>query len=241
MLIMPANSTGWWHALARETGNIGHLYSPGAERGPFPWMPYALDNGCFSMWDQRTNWFKEDLWLSHGLPEWLRLLTWAQTNNQSPIWAIVADRPGSWAETCDKWERYATLPELKGIRLAVAVQDGATALSVRSLRPVPSVVCVGGSTTKDGKGGWKWETAEMWGREFRGAHLLRCNRPCMLPLLEEWGYASCDGTGWNRGDRTQTQGVEEFCRRGANPYQGPIWPYVSRGKRVKGSTQMVLL
>ena len=34
MIVMPANSTGWfWHCLARETGKIGHLYSPGAQRG----------------------------------------------------------------------------------------------------------------------------------------------------------------------------------------------------------------
>ena len=35
MLVMPANSTGWfWHCLGRETGRIGHLFSPGAQRGP---------------------------------------------------------------------------------------------------------------------------------------------------------------------------------------------------------------
>ena len=44
MIVMPANATGWfWHCLARETGRIGHLYSPGAQRGPWPWFPFALD------------------------------------------------------------------------------------------------------------------------------------------------------------------------------------------------------
>ena len=46
MIVMPANSSGWfWHSLARETGRLGHLYSPGGQMGPWPWFPYALDKG----------------------------------------------------------------------------------------------------------------------------------------------------------------------------------------------------
>lgn len=51
MIVMPANSSGWfWHSLARETGRLGHLYSPGGQRGPWPWFPYALDNGAYACW-----------------------------------------------------------------------------------------------------------------------------------------------------------------------------------------------
>ena len=49
---MAAGATGWfWTALARETGKIGHLYSPGDERHHYPWFAhFALDNGAFPLW-----------------------------------------------------------------------------------------------------------------------------------------------------------------------------------------------
>lgn len=222
---MPANSTGWfWHCLARETGRIGHLYSPGDQRGPWPWFPFSLDNGCYSLWNPSDNTFNEDLWNSRGTHYWHHLLFWAGSQPQKPGWAIVPDRPGNWEATLKKWVPYSRFVKIAGFELAVAVQDGATIESVRSLDPQPNVVCVGGSTE------WKWETTEQWLKDFPRVHVLRCNSPEKLYWLESLGCESTDGTGWNRGDRRQTKGVEKWARGLLNQHEHPLWPHASRAK-----------
>lgn len=228
MRVMPANSTGWfWHSLARETGRIGHLYSPGDQRGPWPWFPYALDNACFSLWNPSDNTFNEDLWNSRGAHHWHHLLFWVGCQAQKPSWAIVPDRPGDWEATMKKWVPYSRFVEIAGIDLAVAVQDGATSESVKSLDPQPHVICVGGSTE------WKWETAEDWIKNFPRVHVLRCNSPEKLYWLERLGCESTDGTGWNRGDRTQTRGIEKWARGLQKSHEHPLWPHVCRTQKDK--------
>jgi len=53
----------------------------------------------------------------------------------------------------------------------------------------------------------------MWARAFDRVHLLRCNMPDKLDYLMQLGVESCDGTGWNRGSRNQTLGLEQWCKR----------------------------
>jgi hypothetical protein len=223
VIVMPANACGWhWHTLARETGRLGHLFSPGGQRGPWPWLPYALDNGAFSCWDQDANTFDEAKWAVTERA-WHRLIVWSQIAAIRPMWAIVPDVPGNAEATLARWAEYA--PELTHVPRALAVQDGMTADMVRALRPAPDVICVGGSTE------WKWATVEMWARAFPRVHLLRCNSPPKLYELEAMGVESCDGTGWSRGDRKQTQGIEEWARSKAVPSTSPLWPYVCRRNR----------
>ena len=211
MIVMPANATGWlWHSMARETGRIGHLFSPGAQRGPFPWFPYALDNGAFSCWDMRANCFDHDKWASKE-EEWRKLLIWAQFQDCKARWAIVPDVIGDGQATIQQWSKYAPTVQAANIPLSVAVQDGMTRDDVRSLFPRPDVIAVGGTTE------WKWATVEMWARSFPRVHVLRCNSPQKLYELEAMGVESCDGTGWNRGDKTQTRGLEEWARQKAIP------------------------
>jgi hypothetical protein len=220
---MPANAAGWfWHSLARETGRIGHLYSPGDQRGPWPWLPYACDNGVFSMWNPADNSFDEDRWQREGEDKWRHLLFWCSAAPLKPRWAIVPDRPGDWPATLEKWHRYRREVEDAGIPLAIAVQDGAFPDEVRQLKP--DVVCVGGTTE------WKWKTAALWLSAFPRVHVLRCNSPEKLDWLEARGCESCDGTGWNRGDRTQTAGIENWARRKAQPTTHPLWPHASRAR-----------
>lgn len=224
MIVMPANSSGWfWHCLARETGKLGHLMSPRAQRGPWPWLPYALDNGAFSCWNPEDNSWNQRKW-EQTETEWKHLLFWAQSNRQKAMWGIVPDRPGDWKETCSRWSKYAGFVVDSGIPLAVAVQDGATIESVMSLLPTPAVIAVGGSTD------WKWETVDMWAKAFPRVHLLRCNAPEKLSYLEQLGVESCDGTGWNRGNPSQTRGLENFCR-GMNRTPHPLWPHVCRSEK----------
>lgn len=219
---MPANSTGWfWHCLARETGNLGHLFSPGAERGPWPWFPYALDNGAFSCWTQDTNEFDHDKWETIE-PRWRQMIYWASSAVQSPLWAIVPDVVGDMKATFEKWDKHYRTVVDAGIVPALAVQDGMVPADVRSLDNLPSVICVGGSTV------WKWETVSMWSKEFSRVHVLRVNSPSKLDYLQALGVESCDGTGWNRGSREQTEGLERFVRRDPKPKLYSLSRYVCR-------------
>ena len=151
MMVMPANAPGWfWHCLSRETGKIGHLFSPGAQRGPWPWFPYALDNGAFSAWNQDDNVWMEERW---DVEAWRKMIRWAQAQQQSPRWAIVPDWIGCGARTIERWHEFKDqVPFPK----AIAVQNGMTVEQVRNLQP--DVVCIGGTTE------WKWATVEMWAR-----------------------------------------------------------------------------
>jgi hypothetical protein len=219
---MPANSSGWfWHSLARETGKLGHLYSPGAERGPWPWLPYAFDNGAFSCWNPKKNTFNHDKWATMEI-QWRNLLLWGQCNTQKPLWALVPDVPGQSKATLERWDQYH--PEITKARfpLALAVQDGMTYQDVKALTTQPEVIFVGGSTD------WKWETIEAWTKHFPRVHVGRCNSPQKLDWLEKIGVESCDGTGWNRGDKAQTSGLETWLRKSPAPNTSPLWPYVCK-------------
>jgi len=224
MIVMPANASGWfWHCLARETGKIGHLFSPDAQRGPWPWLPYALDNGAFSCWDQKTNTFDAEKW-QRTEDAWRRLLVWSQCAASPAMWAIVPDVPGNRDATLERWPRYAPDVIAAGIPPAIAAQDGMTPEDVRSLEPLPECVCVGGTTD------WKWSTVEMWVHECAdiGVHVLRCNAPDKLAWMQQLGVESTDGTGWNRGDKKQTAGLEQWARIGARPTIDPLWPHASK-------------
>jgi hypothetical protein len=221
---MPANATGmFFHCLARETGKLGHLYSPGAQRGPWPWFPYALDNGAFACWNAVENTFDEAKW-ARTEQEWRHLLFWASVAPIKPRWAIVPDVPGNGPATLERWAKYAPEVVAAGIPLACAVQDGMTNFDVEELDPAPEVIFVGGSTE------WKWSSVWLWCHDFPRVHVGRVNAPEKLEFLEGLGVESCDGTGWNRGDRKQTAGLESWCRGRAEPTKELLWPHASRAR-----------
>ena len=228
MIVMPANSTGWfWHCLARETGKIGHLYSPGAQSGPWPWFPFALDNGAFACWDMSTNEFDDAKWAQNE-PQWRKLIRWAAPSIQGCRWAIVPDVPGNADRTIEQWPQYAGFVKEHGIPLAVAVQDGMTPDDVKRLNPLPEGIAIGGSNE------FKWGTVDKWAAAFSRVHVLRVNSPDKLQYLEDMGIESCDGTGWNRGNRKQTMGLELWAAKHLPADRQLMSPYCCRGQR-KGS------
>ena len=204
---MPANSTGWFfHCLARETGRLGHLFSPGAQPScPVPWFPYAMDNGAFSCWDKKTNTFDHDKWDGGMFEKWKRLVFWAQCQNQKPMWAIVPDVIGDREGTIARYNQHVGILIGANIPVALAVQDGMTVQDVRGLSVEPEVIAIGGSDE------FKWGTLSQWVEAFPRVHVLRCCAPDKLYELEAMGVESCDGTGWNRGDHKQTKGLERWA------------------------------
>jgi hypothetical protein len=202
MLLMLANNTGIrvGHLAGKFPGSIGHLYSPGSQRGPFEFCPYALDNGVFA---------KGDKWKAS---DWLKMLEWAKLSGQSPLWNLVPDTVADRDATLKKWAEFSPLARKYGWPLAFAAQDG--------MRPsdVPGdaeVVFVGGSTE------WKWSTFRSWCDAFPRVHIGRVNSYHRLLDCERAGAKSIDGTGWTRGDQRQWRGLVSYLEEvhGIRPRQ----------------------
>ena len=184
MLVMPADNTGILigYLAGRFPGRVGHLFSPRPGRvpcGPFSFMPFALDNGAYAAGD---NWDES---------EWFKLLDWAKLSGQVPAWALVPDVVGDRLRTLRKWDLYRSRLARYGWPLAFAVQDGMVSSDVPT---DAQVVFVGGSTA------WKWRTMAEWCRDFPRVHVGRVNSWRRLWQCHDAGAASCDGTGWTRGN-----------------------------------------
>ena len=95
MRVMPANASGWfWHSLARETGRLGHLYSPKGQRGPWPWISLRARQRRLQLLGPKTNTFDTNKWASMER-QWHQLIVWAQAAPLKPLWAIVPDVPAT--------------------------------------------------------------------------------------------------------------------------------------------------
>jgi len=197
---MPSNNCkAEVHYWQGKYGGLGHLYAPGGERGPFPHLPYALDNGAFGAFSRGE---------SFDQPRFMSLLKWAQAKDQDPMWVVVPDVVGQARQTLRRWaDLAADLRDRFGYALALAVQDGMTPDDVRHLDLAPDVIFVGGSTR------WKWQTLPSWCTAFPRVHVGRCNGPEPLYRCAALGVESCDGTGWFRGGPERYAGLLRFLQR----------------------------
>ena len=202
MMVMPSNNCkAEVHYWQGAYGGLGHLYAPGGQRGPYPHLPYALDNGAYGAFknDRPFDWEAFDA-----------LITWAEAKDTQPLWIVVPDVVGSADETLAMWcERAAPLRQRTGWNLALACQDGMTPESVASLEVAPDVLFIGGSTP------WKWESLAGWCAFHPRVHVGRVNSPMRLAQCLDLGVESVDGTGWFRGDPKQTGGLHDFLKRQA--------------------------
>lgn len=183
---------GW--LAGKFPGLIGHLYSPGGQRGPYEFMPFALDNRCFSAFRNKAKW---------DSAQWLQMLDWAKLRSTiaAPSWILVPDVVGDKSGTLQTWNEWAPTARRYGWPLAFAVQDGMTPSDVPS---EAEVVFVGGSTA------WKWRTVPDWCARFPRVHVGRVNTYRNLVRCERAGAESVDGTGWLRGDQRQWRGLLAF-------------------------------
>ncbi|HEX8184352.1 MAG TPA: hypothetical protein VF747_06365 [Blastocatellia bacterium] len=162
MMVMPANSSKALvhHWATKYSGLLGHLYGPTGQRGPYRWLPYALDNNRFPAWENGTAWSE---------PAYLQLLEWAYRAalaGQPPLWALVPDVVADRDGTLKEWDKWSVVVESYGFKLAFAVQDGMTRKDVPNNA---DVVFIGGTVA------WKWKTAPQWCAAFPRVHIGRVN------------------------------------------------------------------
>lgn len=172
---------------------LGWLISPDGWRQPPSWMPYALDNGAFGAWKNKTEW-DEGAFMS--------LLERARKSHY-PLWVVVPDVVTNREATIEKWAEW--VPKIKSVLphtdLAFAVQDGMTKEDVPS---DTDVVFVGGSTE------WKWRNLREWTDNFKRVHVARVNSERLLWMADDAGAVSCDGTGWMRGGEERLVELEHY-------------------------------
>lgn len=197
MRVMPSNNTGILvgYLVGLYPGKLGHLFSPEGLRRTHEWLPFALDNGKFACWSKGKEWDEQG---------YRDMLTEVAQREQDPMWALVPDEVANPEETRRLWDVWFPLIKSHGWDVAFAVQDGMTKESVPE---EADVIFIGGSTE------FKWGTMHRWCQEFPRVHVGRVNSPTKLWDCEESGVESCDGTGWFRGNKKQTQGLIDYLSR----------------------------
>jgi hypothetical protein len=208
MLVMVSNATGMEVGLlaGRHPGRVGHLFSPGGQRGPWMEMPYSLDTGDYGCWINGTEWNEA---------EWRALLMWAAMSGITPLWAVVHDCPGNRDETLRRWEQYEPVVRQFGFRRAFAVQDGMTFADVPD---DDCIIFIGGSDKDD----WKDNAIRPWCARFPGrVHVARVNGADRLLRCWHAGAVSVDGTGWfhkhNDKNGGQAAVLRKFLRETSQP------------------------
>lgn len=197
MRVLISNQSGMvaGHLAGRFPGQLGHLYSPGGERGPWEFMPYALDNGAFPAFTKKEEW--NEL-------AWLELLEWAIAAKRKPEWVLVPDVVGDAAATIKLWREMSPLAATVNVPLAFAVQNG---MQPDDVPEDADVVFLGGSKE------WKWPHVYEFCDRFPRVHVGRVNTFKLLEICRYFGAESCDGTGWFRGDQDQLAGLVRFLEQ----------------------------
>jgi len=198
MLVMVSNQTSWrTHYLQGKYGGLGLLLPPNGVRGPYPHLPYAMDNGAFPAWKNGEPWDEA---------AFLKSLEWAKERPVPPRWVVVPDVVTQPEETFRAWDKWAPAIEATGFPTAFAAQDGMTPQMVKDNHIEADVIFVGG--TRD----WKMNSVSSWTEAFPRVHVGRINGMRGLMWCHERGVESTDGTGFFRGDRKQLGELIAYLR-----------------------------
>lgn len=186
---MVSNAAGLEVGLlaGKHPGRVGHMYSPGGERGPYAELPFGLDNDAWAAFKNKR---------ARNVAAHQRMLRWALLSGLMPIFALVPDVVGNRDETLREWERWAPEMAAMGFRLGFAAQDGMT------FGDVPDAECV---VFLGGGDAWKDAAIAPWCAAFPGrVHVGRVNGMPRLLAAHHAGAMSVDGTGWFRRGRGGT-------------------------------------
>lgn len=188
MIVMISNNSGVQAGmlLGKFPNNVGWMLntaSTGKAKLPFIWnIHWALDNGCYAAFNNGEPWDAQQFEAG---------LDWALAQPYAPRFVVVPDVVGDARATFKSWDRWADKIRAKGLKVALAAQDGMTSKPVAARNP--DIVFVGGSPD------WKWSTARRWCDDFERVHVGKVNAADQLKMCLAWGVESVDGTGWFRG------------------------------------------
>jgi hypothetical protein len=194
-----------WRDLVARRGDLGLLLSPLGWRQPYC-RDWATDNDVFAAWEKGTDSrrtlkereYWEAYWLPGGIGEqrWLGMLDKFPQDNP-PAWVLLPDVVGDWPKTVESVLRYRPEINARGLRAAVALQDGCCFDEALSLQP--STVFVGGSVQ------WKWRNVAAICAYFQPhgvrVHVGRVSGPLRVRNCLNAGVDSCDGSGFVRFSR----------------------------------------
>lgn len=200
-MVMVSNATGIEVGLlaGKYPGRIGHLFSPGGQRGPWEEIPHGLDNGAWPAFLNDEPWNEA---------EWRHLLVWAALAGIPPQWALVPDVVADRDGTLRQWEIYEPVVRGYGFRRAFAVQNGMT------FEDVPDDDCM---LFLGGDDKWKDAAIRPWCQRFPGrVHVGRVNGWERLVACWRDGAVSVDGTRWftknNSKHTSQANLLRKFLR-----------------------------
>ena len=184
MMVMPANNlSGVCHFLSgRFPGRIGMLNTPHSWKNPPAYMPWALDNGCYTEFNEAK--FMHSLFRS-------RLV-------HKPIFVAVPDVVCDPEGTNRLWHDWSKKVDFAK---AFVCQDG------HEPQDVPkNAFCsfVGGSTD------WKLKNAHKFKGVCEWLHIGRVTTLARIRFAEEIGADSVDGTGFFRGKGKQYADFVEY-------------------------------
>lgn len=187
---MPSNnSSGIVHYLSgKYSGKIGYLFSPKGWFTPNYYMPYALDNGCFTNWDEEA--FFDMLYKTKGF--------------HKPLWVCCPDAVADAELTLKRWHQYSKRILDLNFRIAFVIQDG---MEPQDVPDEAYAVFVGGSTD------WKLKNAERFNRVAPWFHIGRVNTIKRLYWAERIKADSVDGTGFFRGKGEQYRNFLEYFEK----------------------------
>lgn len=170
------------YLAGKYPGQIGVMASPDARwMTPYPFLPYAIDNGVFSATVNNGKEWNPSIFLG--------MLSKSEQSGIDPLFIVVPDVMYDRDATLKRWDEWAPRLESYGYRLAIAVQDGMTPEDMPSEE---TVAFMGGSDQ------FKWnQTANFISSGF-DTHLARVNHYKRLFWAHQLGCMSCDGSGWFR-------------------------------------------
>ena len=150
-------------------------------------MPYALDNGCCTGWEEQA---------------FLKRSGRASQLEHKPLWVLLPDVVADHDATMQSWQEWVEQIAEYKIPLAFACQDGATPNTVPKSA---SCLFIGGTTH------WKLENAHRFKGVADWLHIGRVNTRQRLSWAKRIGADSVDGTGFFRGDKEQIRAMIDFA------------------------------
>ena len=159
--------------------SIGLLISPNSWKNCPEVVPYALDNGAYYAFTNKTEWDEVAFYkMLEKVP-----------SHKKPSWVACPDKVTDKDETLRLWGQHSSKIKEFGFQIAFVVQDGMTS---EHIPPDADILFMGGSFE------WKWKMLPYFCKIGKRVHCGRVNTYEGLWICDENGVESCDGTGWMR-------------------------------------------